>query len=88
MRLWAPTAGLDHHVCYTPSGKTIQTRGIVPDVMVDDTAEGSPVCALRTRETDLDKHLATHRQGTGRSEEGAGPKMPSKLEEQAEKAAG
>src|SRR6478752_4662787 len=27
---------------YTPSGKSIQAKGIVPDVMVDDTAEGSP----------------------------------------------
>ncbi|MHB1198687.1 MAG: S41 family peptidase [Polaromonas sp.] len=42
---------------YTPSGKSIQARGIVPDVMVDDTAEGSPFAALRTREADLDKHL-------------------------------
>jgi carboxyl-terminal processing protease len=28
---------------YTPSGKTIQAKGIVPDIMIDDTAEGSPV---------------------------------------------
>jgi carboxyl-terminal processing protease len=42
---------------YTPSGKSIQARGIVPDVMVDDTAEGSPFAALRTREADLEKHL-------------------------------
>ncbi len=42
---------------YTPSGKSIQARGIVPDVMIDDTAEGSPFAALRTREADLEKHL-------------------------------
>ncbi len=42
---------------YTPSGKSIQARGIVPDVMVDETAEGSPFAALRTREADLEKHL-------------------------------
>lgn len=42
---------------YTPSGKSIQARGIVPDVMVDDTAEGSPFAVLRTREADLEKHL-------------------------------
>ena len=34
---------------YTPSGKSIQARGIVPDVLVDDTADGSPFAALRTR---------------------------------------
>jgi len=42
---------------YTPSGKSIQAKGIVPDVMLDDTAEGSPFAALRTREADLGKHL-------------------------------
>ncbi|MBA4255794.1 MAG: peptidase S41, partial [Polaromonas sp.] len=42
---------------YTPSGKTIQARGIVPDVMVDETEEGNLFAALRTREADLSKHL-------------------------------
>lgn len=44
---------------YTPSGKSIQAKGIVPDVMIDDTEEGSPYAALRTRESDLGKHLAS-----------------------------
>ena len=42
---------------YTPSGRSIQAKGIVPDVLVDDTLEGSPYAVLRTREADLDKHL-------------------------------
>ncbi len=42
---------------YTPSGKSIQAKGIVPDVLLDDTAEGSPYAILRMREADLDKHL-------------------------------
>ena len=42
---------------YTPSGKTIQAKGIVPDILVDETAEGSPFAVLRMREADLDKHL-------------------------------
>ncbi len=42
---------------YTPSGASIQARGIVPDVMLDETAEGNLFAALRTREADLDKHL-------------------------------
>ena len=42
---------------YTPSGKSIQARGIVPDVMLDETAEGNVFAALRVREADLDKHL-------------------------------
>ena len=42
---------------FTPSGKSIQAKGIVPDVMIDETLEGSPFAALRMREADLEKHL-------------------------------
>ncbi len=42
---------------YTPSGRSIQAKGIVPDVMVDETEEGNLFAALRTREADLEKHL-------------------------------
>ena len=44
---------------YTPSGKSIQAKGIIPDVMIDETLEGSPFAALRTRESDLEKHLGS-----------------------------
>jgi carboxyl-terminal processing protease len=43
---------------YTPAGRSIQAKGIVPDVLVDETAEGDLFAALRTREADLDKHLS------------------------------
>lgn len=54
-----PTAGLKLTTSryYTPSGKSIQARGIVPDVMVDESEEGNLFAALRTREADLEKHL-------------------------------
>ena len=42
---------------YTPSGRSIQAKGIVPDVMVDETEEGNVFAVLRTREADLEKHL-------------------------------
>jgi carboxyl-terminal processing protease len=42
---------------YTPSGRSIQAKGIVPDVMVDESEEGSIFALLRTREADLEKHL-------------------------------
>jgi carboxyl-terminal processing protease len=42
---------------FTPSGKSIQAKGIVPDVWLDETAEGNITTAFRTREADLDKHL-------------------------------
>ncbi|HEY3046295.1 MAG TPA: S41 family peptidase [Polaromonas sp.] len=72
---------------YTPSGKSIQARGIVPDVMVDDTAEGSPFAALRTREADLEKHLNSG-QGTevkDASREKAREEAMKRLEEEAKK---
>ncbi|HEY1044472.1 MAG TPA: S41 family peptidase [Telluria sp.] len=43
---------------YTPSGRSIQARGIVPDLPVDETAEGDGANALRLREADLAHHLS------------------------------
>ena len=56
-----PSAGLKLTTSryYTPSGKSIQAKGIVPDVMVDETEEGNLFAALRTREADLEKHLSS-----------------------------
>jgi len=42
---------------YTPSGKAIQAKGVVPDIWLDETAEGNVFAALRMREADLTKHL-------------------------------
>ena len=42
---------------FTPLGRSIQAKGIVPDVMVDETEEGNLFAALRTREADLQKHI-------------------------------
>jgi carboxyl-terminal processing protease len=39
---------------YTPSGRSIQAKGIVPDVIVEDASASS----IRVREADLDKHLS------------------------------
>jgi carboxyl-terminal processing protease len=43
---------------FTPHGRSIQAKGIVPDLMVDETAEGDGLNRLRTREADLVKHLS------------------------------
>jgi carboxyl-terminal processing protease len=43
---------------YTPNGRSIQARGIVPDLMVDETLEGDGLNGLRLREADLTKHLS------------------------------
>ncbi len=42
---------------YTPNGRSIQAKGIMPDVMVDDLENGNPYAVLRMREADYDKHL-------------------------------
>jgi carboxyl-terminal processing protease len=61
---------------YTPSGRSIQAKGIVPDVWLDETAEGNLFAVLRTREADLDKHLGNG-QDNGR--------QPSEAEKAAER---
>ena len=50
---------------YTPSGRSIQATGIVPDVMIDESAEGNVYSALRVREADLEKHIGN---GQGKEE--------------------
>jgi carboxyl-terminal processing protease len=46
---------------YTPGGRSIQARGILPDVPVDETADGDGLNALRMREADLQRHLSNDR---------------------------
>ncbi|MDK6080205.1 S41 family peptidase [Massilia varians] len=47
---------------YTPAGRSIQARGIVPDVPVDETLDGDGLNALRMREADLQRHLSNDRE--------------------------
>jgi carboxyl-terminal processing protease len=47
---------------YTPSGRSIQARGVVPDVPVDENADGDGLNALRMREADLRSHLSNDRE--------------------------
>jgi len=41
---------------FTPNGRSIQAKGIEPDLNVDDTAQGS-FAGLQVREADLARHL-------------------------------
>ena len=43
---------------YTPNGRSIQAKGITPDLLVDETPNGDGLNALRLREADLQKHLS------------------------------
>jgi len=67
---------------YTPSGRSIQARGIVPDVFLDETAEGNVFAALRMREADLDKHLQGADEKKDPAREKAREEARLKLEEQ------
>ncbi|MDP3637363.1 MAG: S41 family peptidase, partial [Azonexus sp.] len=46
---------------YTPEGRSIQAKGIVPDIIVEDSANGAASSAGRIREADLDRHLSNDR---------------------------
>jgi carboxyl-terminal processing protease len=72
---------------YTPSGRSIQAKGIVPDVWLDETAEGNVFAALRMREADLDKHLVQGEEKRDEAREKAREEARQKLEEQLAKRA-
>ncbi|MBI5279039.1 MAG: S41 family peptidase [Burkholderiales bacterium] len=72
---------------YTPTGKSIQAKGIVPDVLVDETEEGNVFAVLRTREADLDKHLGSGQgpENKDATREKAREEARKKAEEEAKK---
>src|SRR6478609_9180280 len=45
---------------YTPNGRSIQAKGIAPDILLDDGTAGRDP-ALKLREADLDKHLSNEK---------------------------
>ncbi|MBP8308958.1 MAG: S41 family peptidase [Burkholderiaceae bacterium] len=46
---------------YTPSGRSIQAKGIAPDFLVEETPEGD-VSQFRLREADLTRHLSNDKE--------------------------
>jgi carboxyl-terminal processing protease len=67
---------------YTPSGKAIQAKGVVPDIWLDETAEGNVFAALRMREADLTKHLTGADEKKDEARNKAREEARIKLEEQ------
>ncbi len=61
---------------YTPHGRSIQAKGISPDLAVDENEDGDGLNGLRMREADLAKHLSNDR------EQEAGKSQRDELEEQ------
>jgi len=47
---------------YTPNGRSIQAKGIVPDIIVEDPSTAGIDSIFRLREADLDKHLINDKQ--------------------------
>jgi carboxyl-terminal processing protease len=74
---------------YTPNGRSIQAKGIVPDVMLDETENGNVFAALRTREADLEKHLSNGKEAEKKDpeREKAREEALKKLEEESKKPA-
>lgn len=67
---------------YTPEGRTIQAKGIMPDIVVEETANGSNG-SPRLREADLDRHLINDKEKepakeAAKPEAKSDPKSPSK----------
>ncbi len=67
---------------FTPKGRSIQAAGITPDVLLDETAEGSPFAALRMREADLERHLPGADEKKDPAKEAAREEARKRLEEQ------
>jgi len=68
---------------YTPGGRSIQAKGIVPDIVVEDPATAGLESAFRLREADLDKHLTNDKPSDSSTEEAPKPvkKAPVKDKE-------
>lgn len=64
---------------YTPSGRSIQAKGIVPDIVAEDPATAAFDSSLRLREADLAKHL-TNGQSESGSTEGKAPQKTAPQE--------
>lgn len=60
---------------YTPSGRSIQAKGITPDILVEETPNGSN--SHRLREADLEKHLANDKEQSEKAKPTAVKPVPA-----------
>jgi carboxyl-terminal processing protease len=54
---------------FTPNGRSIQAKGITPDIIVEDaTISSNEEPKMEVREADLDKHLSNDQEGSSKTE--------------------
>ena len=59
---------------FTPSGRSIQAKGIVPDITVEETPNGTS--AMRLREADLENHLENNKDDGKEAAPSSSPSKP------------
>jgi carboxyl-terminal processing protease len=64
---------------YTPEGRSIQAKGIVPDIVVEETPNGNGT-AQRMREADLERHLTNDKEKEAPKPEAKAPAKPTASE--------
>jgi carboxyl-terminal processing protease len=72
---------------YTPGGRSIQAKGIVPDILVDDPSTAGMDNLFRLRESDLEKHLSNDKQAEDKAEPQPKAETASKIKSVSEKTA-
>jgi carboxyl-terminal processing protease len=72
---------------YTPGGRSIQAKGIVPDILVDDPATAGMDNLFRLRESDLEKHLSNDKQPEDKAEPPPKVEAAAKNKSETEKSA-
>lgn len=61
---------------YTPGGRSIQAKGIEPDILVEDPATAGQDNTFRLREADLNKHLANDKPASEKPDNNIGKSTP------------
>lgn len=61
---------------YTPGGRSIQAKGIEPDILVEDPATAGQDNTFRLREADLNKHLANDKPASEKPDNNTGRSAP------------
>ena len=62
---------------FTPNGRSIQAKGITPDIVVEEATVTDGEAATRVREADLDRHLANPQGGNETRSPSASPAAPA-----------